>query len=256
VEGGVFKEYTGEVREYLKSENPSDTYDMLMGGIWNPYRVLVDRSRLLNRADLLLDEARVRFNAGKHSGRIMTDLFKKLPSRIREVLIRHREGKAADLPQETVREIARFTSELPDWMREYLEQMSFRISEPAAGSSGGSGLTEEEFGAYRRMLGKVLPHVEHLKRRFGDLLPSEEDLWGGAYPAGKRLNTLKLAREIPTGMGRIYKRKEGLLRRKLAFELLLDMSSSMKREEKMENALQALIYAVPRKGFQRQSLYR
>jgi len=87
----------------------------------------------------------------------------------------------------------------------------------------------------------ILPYVEHFKRKFDNLLPQEEEHWGGSYMSGKRLNFKKLPMEVPIKRGKIYTRREIPERKELAFELLIDISTSMKKEEKFTNALRSLL---------------
>ncbi len=103
------------------------------------------------------------------------------------------------------------------------------------------GLTEEEFKKYRMMMRSVLPYVEHFKRKFDNLLPKEEEYWGGSYLKGKRLNFRKLPTEVPIKRGKIYTRREISERKELAFELLIDISTSMRKEEKITNAIRSLL---------------
>ncbi len=103
------------------------------------------------------------------------------------------------------------------------------------------GLTEEEFKKYRTLIKSVLPYVEHFKRKFDSLLPKEEESWGGGYVSGKRLNFKRIPTEIPIKRGRIFTRREVPERKELAFELLIDISTSMKKEEKIINAVKSLI---------------
>ncbi len=103
------------------------------------------------------------------------------------------------------------------------------------------GLTEDEFKKYRLLMKSILPYVEHFKRKFDNLLPQEEESWGGGYFSGKRLNFKKLPTEVPIKRGRIYTRREIPERKELAFELLIDISTSMKKEEKILNAVRSLL---------------
>ena len=103
------------------------------------------------------------------------------------------------------------------------------------------GLTEKEFQQYRMMMRSILPYVEHFKKRFDSLLPQEEECWGGCHISGKRLNFKKVPTEVPIKRGRIFTRREVPERKELAFELLIDISTSMKKEEKITNAIKSLL---------------
>jgi len=258
------------IGEYLEEKDPAKAYDVLMGEIWSRYRPLVDRSRELNRIDLLLEEAGRRSRENVHRGRIMTDLLRKLPPRVQEILYRNRS--ASDMEESERREILRALSSVPGWMREYLEQMSFLditerdlrlirnllprtlevdiehrgfltfLFKSWEGSVAGGRRRGDVSGAdYGEILKSVLPHVEYFRKRFSALLPVEEERWGGSYTVGRRLDHRRLSREVPTGRGRLYRRREVPVQQKLAFELLIDLSSSMKRNNRIGNALRALV---------------
>ncbi len=276
------------LQEYLRERDPQRSYDILMEDIWARFRVLVDRSVELNRIDLLLEEAKGGRRKGGGGGRIMTDLLRRLPQRVQRSLAEHKERSAVDLPQGLRKEVLRALSSLPDWMRGYMDQMSFmdmverdlgllRSFLPrclgvdvehrellsfvfrewkGAGVVGGGravktsvdrgyvrefGLTEEEFRTYRVVLRDVLPHVDHLRRMFSALLPEEEERWSGGYPRGRRMDLRRLSRELSTGGGRVYMRRDQPVRRELAFGLLVDLSSSMRKREKLESAIRALV---------------
>ena len=103
------------------------------------------------------------------------------------------------------------------------------------------GLTEEEFKKYRTLMRSILPYVEHFKRKFDNLLPQEEELFSGGHLYGKRLNFKRIPTEVPIKRGRIFARREVPERKELAFELLIDVSASMKKEEKILNAVRSLL---------------
>ena len=279
--------------EYIRSKN-REAYDILMEDLLGKYIKRVEESQELNYIDLLLDEARGRVRKDAHKGRIMTDLLKKLPEDLQRLIYEYKEKRAIDLPEAERKEILRSLKAMPDWMRDYLKQMSYidlierdveffrhflpktleadiehrgflsfiiKGWEEEASSGGGTslsrgkgesseedklyqkayGLNKEEFLSYRRTLKTILPYVESLKRRFHRLLPQEEEGWGGKHYFGKRLDHKSLSVEVPLGRGKIYKRREEEVRKELAFKLLIDISSSMKKEEKVENAIRALL---------------
>ncbi len=281
--------------EYLKEEDPNFAYDIVMEDLWPKFRTLVDQAKDLNYVDLLLDEARGRKRQDAHKGRIMTDILKKLPDNLREVVQSYKDGVSTDIPPTERKEILKALSSLQDWMKDYLKQMSyldmlerdvafvrhflpktlevdiehrgflsfiFKGWEEESASANSSmrlqqeekdlsemdrkykkehGLTEEEFKRYKMIVKSILPYVDHFRRKFDNLLPKEEELWGGSYLKGKRLNFKRLPIEVPIRRGKIYARREIPDRKELVFELLIDISSSMKKEEKILNALRALI---------------
>lgn len=283
------------ISEYLKEEDPQISYDILMEDLWTRFRNLVDLSRELNYVDLLLEEARGRRREDAHRGRIMTDVLGKLPEGIRSAVKERKELSAVEIEPELRREILKALGNLPDWMRDYVRQMSYldmlerdlkflkhflprtlevdvehrgflsfifkpweeerslvsrrsaeaeereELSEKDRKFLKEHGLTEDEFRRYRQLMKTILPYVDHFRRKFDSLLPQEEEKWGGAYLRGKRLNFRKIPTEVPIRRGRIYSRREVPERKELAFELLLDISSSMKKEDKITNAIKSLL---------------
>lgn len=278
--------------EYLREKDAQTAYDILMEELWPKFRVLVDEAKQLSYVDLLLEEARGRKREDSHRGRIMTDVLKKLPEGYQEIVRGFKDGKASDVPEVDRREILKAMNSLPDWMREYVNQMSylhilerdmilireflpktveveiehkgflsflFKGWEEGVGSSLSKkaenpeelserdrrfrkeyGLTEEELRRYQTLMRGILPYVEYFKRKFDNLFPKEEE-WGGAHLSGRRLNFKKLSTEVPIRRGRIYLRREVPQRKELAFELLVDVSSSMKKEEKILSAVKSLL---------------
>ncbi|WP_461832521.1 vWA domain-containing protein [Aquifex sp.] len=282
--------------EYLRERNPQNAYDIVMEDLWQKFRVLVDYSKELNYVDLLIEEAKGRKREDGHKARIMTDILSKLPEDIRNYIVENKDKKASELPKEAVKRILKALDAIPDWMKDYMKQMSYidllekdiaflnyflpktlevdvehrgfvsfifkAWEEVSAGSSLKSkkqkeeeedlseldkkfkkehGLTQKEFQKYRLILKSVLPYVEHFKRKFDNFLPREEELWDGKYYRGKRINIRRIATEVPIGRGRIFMKREVPERKELIFELLMDISSSMKKEEKILNALKSLI---------------
>ena len=265
-----------------------------MEDLWTKYRNAVEISRDLNYVDLLIDEARGR-RSDTHRGRIMTDVLKKLPSDISSLIREFKDRDATHMPEEHRRSVLKALGSLPDWMRDYLKQMSYLDllerdleflrhflpktlevdvehrgflsfifkgwEEEGAARSLRSvtvdqkedlterdrrfmkehGLTEEEFRRYRALMRSVLPYVDHFRRKFDNLLPQEEERWGGAHLRGKRINFRKVPTEVPIKRGKIYTRREIPERKELAFELLLDISSSMRKEDKITGALKSLL---------------
>jgi len=279
--------------EYIREKDPQSAYDIVIEELWQKFRPLVDLSRELNYVDLLLEEARGKKRNDAHKARIMTDILSKLPPSLRDYINQNKEKSARELPPDAIKTINKALSAIPDWMRDYLRQMSymdmlekdiaflahflpktlevdvehrgfisfiFKAWEEVSSRSSlrskkqkeeltetdkrykkEHGLTEEQFKQYRTLLRSVLPYVEHFRRKFDNFLPREEELWGGRYVRGKRINYKRVATEIPTKRGRIFMRREVPSRKELAFELLMDISSSMKKEDKLVNALRSLI---------------
>lgn len=282
--------------EYLKEKNPQSAYNIVTEELWQKFRVLVDLSKDLNYVDLLIEEARGRKREDAHRARIMTDILSKLPEELRNYIKENKDKSAVELPKEDVKVILKALEAIPDWMKDYMKQMSymsllekdieflnfflpktleidvehrgfvsfiFKAWEEISASQNlkskkkqeeeeelsdldkkfkkEHGLTQKEFQKYRLILKSVLPYVEHFKRKFDNFLPKEEELWDGKHFRGKRINPRRIATEVPIGRGRIFMRREVPQRKELIFELLMDISSSMKKEEKILNALKSLI---------------
>lgn len=288
------KELDRFLYEYL-SYSPKEAYNLLIEELLGKYIAYIERSQELNYIDLLIDEARGKARKDAHKGRIMTDLLKRLPQHLQDVVHSYKEKKAEDIPEEERKEILKSLRSMPEWMRDYIKQMSYidmverdvafirhflpktlevelehrgflsfvikgweEVSQGQALSSmsrrhkGGSsqedrlyqgsfGLGKEEFAYYRRLLKSVAPYIETLKRRLRRLLPEEEEGWEGGNYSGKRLNLKALSVEVPTGRGRLYMRRNLPVKKSLSFKLLLDVSSSMKKEGKIEKALRGLM---------------
>ncbi|MCY0867416.1 MAG: VWA domain-containing protein [Aquificaceae bacterium] len=280
--------------EYLNSKN-REAYDILMEDLLGKYIAHIEKAQEINYIDLLLDEARGKVRKDAHKGRIMTDLLKKLPEALQEVITEYKDKRAIDIPEIERKEILKSLRNMPDWMRDYLRQMSYidmierdveliRHFLPKTlevdiehrgflsflikgweeqGSSASSGLSlggrsgeksqedrlyekaygmnKEEFKAYRRMISNILPYVEALKRKLKKLMPEEEEGWSGKYFYGRRLNNKALSVEASIGRGRMYMRREESIRKEIAFKLLIDISTSMKREDKIQKAIEALL---------------
>ncbi|MCS7196030.1 MAG: VWA domain-containing protein [Aquificaceae bacterium] len=278
--------------EYLMAEN-REAYDILMEDLLGKYMAYIERSQELNYIDLLLEEVRGKVRKDAHRGRIMTDLLKKLPESVQAIIVRHKEGQASDVPEAERKEILRSLKSVPDWMRDYLRQMSYidlverdvefirwflpktlevdiehrgflsfivkgweeqssSFTTQAGGKQGEKseedrlyektyGLGKEEFLLYRKFLSNVMPYLEAVKRRLRALIPVEEEGWSGKHFYGRRLNNKALGLEVSIGRGRVYMRREENVRKELAFKLLIDISTSMKREEKIKKAIEALI---------------
>ncbi|MCX8164832.1 MAG: VWA domain-containing protein [Aquificaceae bacterium] len=282
------------IHDYLKLKN-EDAYNILIEDLLGKYMTYMEKAYEINYIDLLIDEARGRIRKDSHKGRIMTDLLKKLPESLQSIIMDYKDKKAIDIPETERKEILKSLKNMPEWMKEYIKQMSYIdiierdvefiknfipktlevdiehrgfISFVIKGWEDISqslsenlyvgrnikertkedrlyektyGLNLTEFTAYREILSRVLPHVEAMKRKLKGLMPTEEESWSGKHFYGKKLNNKSLAVEISTLRGKIYMRKEEAVRKELAFKLIIDVSTSMKREEKIKKSMEALI---------------
>lgn len=114
-----------------------------------------------------------------------------------------------------------------------------------------TGLTKEEREKYEEYFSEVKKYVGALAEKLDEVFPPQEEAeWEGGQRRGKRVDTRKLAREIPTGHGRVFERKEVPEIKEAAFTLLVDVSGSM-QGNKIEEALKAAMLmaeAFSRKG--------
>ncbi len=114
-----------------------------------------------------------------------------------------------------------------------------------------TGLTKEEREKYEEYFSEVRKYVGALVEKLDEVFPpQEESEWEGGQRRGKRVDTRKLAREVPTGHGRVFEKKEVPEIKEAAFTLLVDVSGSM-QGNKIEEALKAAMLmaeAFSRKG--------
>lgn len=114
-----------------------------------------------------------------------------------------------------------------------------------------TGLTKEERERYEEYFAEVKKYVGLLVEKLDEVFPPQEEVgWEGGQRRGKRVDTKKLAREIPTGHGRVFEKKDVLEIKEAAFTLLVDVSGSM-QGNKIEEALKAAMLmaeAFSRKG--------
>jgi hypothetical protein len=279
--------------EYVGAEN-KDAYDILIEDLLGKYISYIEKAQELNYIDLLLDEARGRVRQDAHRGRIMTDLLKKLPQHMQEIIVSHKEKDSSQMDEVYRKEVLKSLRSLPDWMKDYLKQMSYidmvekdvefirhflpktleveiehkgflsflvkgweEMGESFLSpniSRGGEELSEEdkfygraygmdkrEFSVYRSMLRDIGPYLESMKRKLQKIMPLEDEGWVGGYFYGRRIDNKAVNLEIPMERGRMYKRRHVPIKKELAFKLLIDISSSMKREDKIKNAIMALL---------------
>ncbi|MFN4319620.1 MAG: vWA domain-containing protein [Aquificaceae bacterium] len=280
--------------EYLSSNN-REAYDILMEDLLGRYIANIERAQEINYIDLLLDEVRGKVRKDAHKGRIMTDLLKRLPEALQEIIIEYKDKRAIDISEVERKEILKSLRNMPDWMKDYLRQMSYidmiekdvefirhflpvtlevdiehrgflsflikGWEEQASSASGDLNLggrkkeksqedrlyekayamNKEEFRVYRKMISNILPYVEALKRKLKKLMVEGEEGWSGKYFYGRRINNKILSVEASIGRGRMYMRREKITKKEIAFKLLIDISASMKREDKIRKAIEALL---------------
>jgi len=212
------KHYTDSMEksfyEYIKEKDHQTAYDIVMEDLWSKFRVLVDESREMNYIDLLIDEAKGKKRDDAHRGRIMTDILRKLPHKYQELVLEYKEKTSADIPEVERKELLKVLNSMQDWMKDYVKQMSYL------------DLLEKDIAFLQNFLPKTLEvDVEH--RGFLSFI------FKGWEEEDSMSNSMKL-QEIHddelSEMDRKY-------RKELALELLIDISTSMKKEEKFTNAL-------------------
>jgi cobalamin biosynthesis protein CobT len=104
-----------------------------------------------------------------------------------------------------------------------------------------TGLSENERQQYDEYYGSVKKYVNMLAERLDEVFPPQEERgWEGGQRRGKRIDAKSLAREIPTGSGKFFERKEVPEVTEAAFSLLIDVSGSM-QGKKIQEALKAAI---------------
>ncbi len=286
------RELYKSLQQYIHS-NSRDAYEVLMGEIFGRYRAYVEQSQTLNYIDLLLEEARGRARKDAHKGRIMTDILRKLPESLQGLIQNSKELRAEELSEEIREKLLSYLKNLPEWMRDYMKQMSYldmverdikfianflpktletdlehkgfllflikpwdsgsalegklrlksheELSERDKRYIKEHGLSEEDFKTYIRLLKDVKIYVDSFKKRFERFLPKEEEDWQSPYAVGKRIDYKRIQKEVPIKRGKFFMRRGAPQERKFAFKLLIDLSSSMRKENKAINALKALL---------------
>ncbi|GAB6078841.1 vWA domain-containing protein [Hydrogenobaculum acidophilum] len=106
---------------------------------------------------------------------------------------------------------------------------------------GGSSLGKDQTKAYNDIRNSVVVVSEILKRNISTLFPKEDSLFEGKYNTGKHINNVALATEIASRSGRIFQRRISGDEIPVFFSFLLDISSSMRKEDKLINAIKSLI---------------
>ncbi|SHK43939.1 vWA domain-containing protein [Thermocrinis minervae] len=277
--------------EYLSSDN-RQAYDILMEEVLGRYITSIEESQELNYIDLLLEEARGKKRQDGHKGRIMTDILRKLPTELQELVTSKSQKTALSFTKEEINSLHASLRAMPEWMRDYLKQMSYisilekdiqflehflpktierdvehrgfiaflpkpwveeslgqsftlttskELSEKDRLYQKQTGMTQEEYKQYSMHLKSVLAYVESIKRRFEKLLPRSEKEWEGGHFYGRKLNPKSLGVEVPIKRGKIFQRRHSPSKGSLAFKLLIDVSSSMRKEDKSINAIRSLI---------------
>ena len=123
-EGNYQKDTQKFLQEYLNAKS-RDAYDIIMEDLFGRYMSHIEKAQDINYVDLLLEEARGKTRVDAHRGRIMTDLLKKLPEHLQEIIVQNKDKRAVDISEADRKEILKSLKAVPDWMRDYLKQMSY-----------------------------------------------------------------------------------------------------------------------------------
>ena len=107
--------------------------------------------------------------------------------------------------------------------------------------NGSSSLGKDQSKAYNEIRNSIIVVSEILKRNISKLFPTEDSLFEGKYHTGKHINKTALATEIASKSGRIFQRRIAGNEIPVFFSFLLDISSSMRKEDKLINAIKSLI---------------
>ena len=251
-----------DTKQYFEEalKDTKESYNILMDSVWPRYRHLVEFAHDIRLTELILGEL------DKHSGRIITDIIGKLG----EQDIRFFESiKKTNIDSAITERVKHILKHIPDWMVAYAKQivrmemieqdtlfLSFVIKPWQESTSGDSlkgtlsnssqspnnqSLTKDQAKTYRELRNSVVAVSQILKRNISNIFPTEDSVFEGKYFTGKHLNTLALATEIQTNSGRIYNRKASGKDIPVFFSFLLDISSSMRKEDKLVNAIKGLI---------------
>lgn len=103
------------------------------------------------------------------------------------------------------------------------------------------GLTEGERREYENYKRAVAPQIRELEKFIDEVLPPKADYQHlPNMPRGQRIEAKRLGREVATGRGRMFEKREASFRREAAFSLLVDVSGSM-QGEKIKSALRSAI---------------
>lgn len=106
---------------------------------------------------------------------------------------------------------------------------------------GGGSLGKDQSKAYNDIKNSVIVVSEILKRNISKIFPTEDTLFEGKYHSGKHINKTALATEIASKSGRIFQRRTVGEEIPVFFSFLVDISSSMRKEDKLLNATKSLI---------------
>ncbi|MCS7083455.1 MAG: VWA domain-containing protein [Aquificaceae bacterium] len=257
------KDIESSLENYLNS-SPEEAFELIFENFLSPYLKKLDESMELSQVLLLQKQAKEELSSAR-SGRIMTDLLKRLPKELQQALETEKE-----ISQELKLKILKSIKTAPEWMRDYLKQMTqieileedvkffapflpkmleteiehrgflaFIIKSWQAQSAKGQRGGAKSASTYLETMRPIRHYVDSLRKKLLSIMPEDEELFGGRFYLGKRLDYHSLSFEIPIKRGKIYQKRVKPSPARMAFRLLLDISSSMKKEDKLKTALRA-----------------
>jgi len=259
----------------------SEAYNILMESVWPRYRQIVEFSQDIRFVELILKEldkhsGRITtdivgklnqeqiafFESIKKSNLIDKNTIEKAKAIIKQVPDWMSAYARQIVRMEMIEQDALFFREfLPKTLEAEIEHRGFLsfVIKPweesmASGSSsksgrsdsknndkGGGSLGKDQSKAYNDIKNSVIVVSEILKRNISKIFPTEDSLFEGKYHTGKHINTTALATEIASKSGRIFQRRIAGNEIPVFFSFLLDISSSMRKEDKLINAIKSLI---------------
>ena len=259
----------------------SEAYNILMESVWPRYRQIVEFSQDIRFVELILKEldkhsGRITtdivgklnqeqiafFESIKKANLIDKNTIEKAKAIIKQVPDWMSAYARQIVRMEMIEQDALFFREfLPKTLEAEIEHRGFLsfIIKPweesmASGSSsksgrsdsknndkGGGSLGKDQSKAYNDIKNSVIVVSEILKRNISKIFPTEDTLFEGKYHTGKHINATALATEIASKSGRIFQRRTVGEEIPVFFSFLVDISSSMRKEDKLLNATKSLI---------------
>lgn len=127
--------------------------------------------------------------------------------------------------------------------RQARDQRSQELRQQAAGlSERRTGLTEGEQAKYAQYRQEVSAYIKYIKDRLAEIFPPREDYqWQRGRPRGTRITARKIAREVPTGRGLIFEKREIQNKPQAICSILVDVSGSMHWQGAIDLAVKEMI---------------
>ncbi len=272
------EKYILDTKKYFEEalKDQKEAYNILIESVWPRYRHLVELSQDIRLTELILKEfdkhsgrittdiigklkdEDITFLNSIRKANIDQDITEKVKALLKQVPEWMIAYAKQIVKMEMIEQDALFFREfLPKTLEADIEHRGFLsfIIKPweesmSSGSSKGSSegsnsksgsLSKDQTKAYQDLKNSILAVSEILKRNISNILPTEEDAFEGRYTTGKYINPLALATEIKTKSGRIFMRKNKGEHVNVFFSFLLDISSSMRKQDKLINAIKSLI---------------